>query len=161
MPGSQYKVPNVPSIKETIVIRDGWDRIRYALIFEGILIVLFGAAMALVTGRDLIQTGGLALALSLLALVVNLGFNYLYDRVDIAFGRVPTERTRLGRIVHAIAFEFTLVLLGLPLIMWWLKVGAWQALALDVSLMVFVVIYTYFFTLAYDRVFPVVQPRVH
>jgi len=158
MPDGLQNALDPPSIRQTIVIRGGWDRVRYALIFEAILILLFGAALALVTGRDLLDTGGLALSLSLLALVANLGYNYVYDRVDVAFGRVPTERTRTGRIVHAFGFELTLVVLGLPLVMWWLDLGFWHALALDVSAMVFVVIYTYFFTLAYDRVFPVAQP---
>lgn len=145
-------------MKSAIVVRGGWDRVRYALIFEGILIVLFGAAMSLVTGHDMLDTGGLALVLSILALVTNLVYNFVYDRVDVAFGRVPTERTRMGRVVHAVGFEFTLVVLGLPLMMWWLDLNFWQALALDVTAMVFVVIYTYFFTLAYDRIFPVAQP---
>jgi hypothetical protein len=33
-------------MKQAIVIRGGWDRVRYALICEAILIVLFGAATA-------------------------------------------------------------------------------------------------------------------
>jgi len=148
----------VPPIGQTIVIRGGWDRVRYALIFETILIGLYGAATALVTGRALQDTSSLAVALSILALVVNFGYNYVYDRIDVAFGRVPTERTRMGRTVHAIGFESTLVVLGLPVIMWWLDLNFWQALALDVGAMAFVVVYTYFFTLAYDRLFPLAQP---
>lgn len=158
MSDSLQKAVNAPSTKPAIVVRGGWDRIRYALIFEGILIVLFGAAMSLVTGHDMLDTGGLAVVLSILALVTNLVYNYVYDRVDVAFGRVPTERSRTGRVVHAIGFELTLIVLGLPLMMWWLDLNFWQALALDVATMVFVVIYTYFFTLAYDRILPVAQP---
>jgi len=158
MSDSTQKELNAPLTKPAIAVRGGWDRIRYALIFEGILIVLFGAAMALVTGRDMLDTGGLAVALSILALVTNLLYNFVYDRIDVAFGRVPTERSRMGRVAHAIGFELTLVILGLPLIMWWLDLDFWRALALDVTAMVFVVIYTYFFTLAYDRIFPVAQP---
>jgi uncharacterized membrane protein len=63
-----------------------------------------------------------------------------------------------GRILHAVGFEFTLVILCVPIIMWWMAWGWWQAIAFDVAAMAAIVIYTYFFTLAYDRIFPVVQP---
>jgi len=44
------------------------------------------------------------------------------------------------------------------LLTWWMNWTVWQALALDVVAMAGVVVYTYFFTLAYDRLFPIEQP---
>ncbi len=137
--------------------RSGWDRLRYALLFEAILVVAIGSALALLSERPLLYTGGLGLVLSLIALVVNLVYNYSFDRVDVAFGRIPTERSTTGRIIHALLFEALLVVVGLPVIMLWMQWNWLQALTFDIAVMAAVVVYTYVFTLTYDRVFPVVQ----
>ncbi|MDJ0708953.1 MAG: PACE efflux transporter [Woeseiaceae bacterium] len=141
-----------------IVIRTGLDRLRYALLFEGILVALFSAAMVLMFERNLFEMGAFSLTLSLLALVVNFVYNYVYDRIDVRNGRIPTERSRPGRVAHAVGFEFTLVVINLPIIMWWMHWSFWQALTFDVIAMAAVVVYTYYFTLVYDRVFPLAQP---
>lgn len=141
-----------------IVIRTGLDRLRYALLFEGILVVALSVAMALLFERSLFDVGALSVVLSLIALLVNFVYNYAYDMNDVRHGRVPTERSRGGRAVHAIGFEFTLVLVNLPIFMWWMNWSWGQALMFDVSAMAAIVAYTYVFTLAYDRVFPITQP---
>lgn len=141
----------------SIVIRSGLDRVRYALLFEAIIVVLFGVFVALFTQHDIVATGSLAIALSVIALLVNFVFNSFYDRVDVRYGRVPTERSTLQRVIHAVLFEFVLVLFCLPVIMWWLGMQWWEALLLDLIAMAAVVVYTYYFTLAYDQVFPVRQ----
>ena len=141
-----------------VVVRTGLDRLRYALLFEGVLVALFSAIAALLFERSLLSMGALSIALSLVALAINLGYNYLFDRLDVRNGRIPTDRSRNWRIVHALGFEATLVIVNLPLVMWWMGWNVWQALALDIVAMAGIVVYTYFFTLAYDRVFPIEQP---
>lgn len=141
-----------------IVIRTGLDRLRYALLFEGILVVVLSIAMVLLFDRSLLDMGALSVVLSLIALLVNFIYNYAYDKYDVGHGRIPTERSKAGRILHALGFEFTLVLVNLPVIVWWMKWTLWQAVALDVVAMAAVVVYTYFFTLVYDRLFPITQP---
>jgi len=140
-----------------IVIRTGLDRLRYALLFEGILVVALSTTMALMFDRGLFEMGALSVVLSLIALIINFIYNYAYDKNDVRHGRVPTERSRGGRIVHALGFEFILVLVSLPVIMWWMKWSLWRALVFDVAAMAAIVVYTYFFTLAYDRLFPIGQ----
>jgi uncharacterized membrane protein len=143
-----------------IVIRTGLDRLRYALLFEGILVVLFTAAMVLVFDRGLLSMGSLSVVLSLVALATNFAYNYIVDRIDVRYGRIPTERSRMGRILHAVGFEFTLVIVGVPIIVWRMQWGWWQAIVFDAIAMAAIVIYTYFFTLAYDRIFPIAQACV-
>ena len=140
-----------------IVIRSGPDRVRYALMFEAGIIIVFGVFASVTMDRDFTTTGSLGVALSVIALVVNLVFNSIYDRIDARRGRVPTERNTSQRIVHAVLFELLLVVISLPVIVWWLGIGWWQALLLDAVMMLAVVIYTYYFTLTYDRLFPVPQ----
>ena len=142
-----------------IVIRTGLDRLRYALMFEGLLVAIFSVAMFVMFERGLLDMGAFSVTLSLIALAVNFIYNSIYDRIDVRFGRIPTERSRGWRIVHALGFEFTLVVVNLPIIMWWMQWSFWQALGFDIIAMAVVVIYTYYFTLAYDRVFPIQQPE--
>lgn len=141
-----------------IVVRTGLDRLRYALLFEGILIVIFTLAMASLFSHGVLSMGTLSVILSLIALLINFVYNYVFDMFDVRHGRIPTERSRNWRIVHAIGFEATLVLCNLPLLMWWMEWNLWTALSVDVVAMAVVVVYTYFFTLAYDGIFPVEQP---
>lgn len=144
-----------------IVIRTGLDRLRYALLFEGILVALFAVTTTLIFDRGLLSMGALSVVLSLIALAINFVYNYFFDRFDVRHGRIPTERSRQWRVVHALGFEATLVVINLPVLMWWMDWTFWQALVLDVIAMAGIVIYTYFFTLAYDRVFPIVQPSAN
>lgn len=141
-----------------IVIRTGLDRLRYALLFEGILVVALSVAMALLFDRSLFETGALSITLSLIALAINFIYNYAFDKFDVRQGRVPTERRVGWRIVHAIGFETTLVLVNLPVFIVWMGWSVWQALLFDVTAMAAIVVYTYFFTLAYDYMFPIAQP---
>jgi uncharacterized membrane protein len=141
-----------------IVIRTGMDRVRYALLFEGILVALFAVLAALLFDRSLLSMGALSIVLSLIALAINFFYNYVFDHFDVRNGRIPTERSRRWRIIHALGFEATLVVINLPLLMWWMGWSVWQALVLDIVAMAGVVVYTYYFTLAYDRLFPIRQP---
>ena len=140
-----------------IVIRTGLDRIRYALLFEGILVLLTAVVTALLFDRGIWSMGALWVLISLVALAVNYVYNYCFDYFDVRNGRIPTERTRPWRIVHALGFETTLVIINLPLLMWWMNWTLWAALAFDIVAMAAIVVYTYYFTLAYDRLFPVEQ----
>ncbi len=143
-----------------IAIRGRWDRLRYVLAFEGLLIVMLAPLLAFLFDREVTDTGALALVLSLMAMVLNYVYNAVYDRVDVHYGRVPTERKPIGRMIHAVGFESTLVVTTLPVVMWWLRIGWWQALLMDLALMAGIVVYTFVFTRTYDRLFPVPQPGV-
>lgn len=143
----------------SVRIRGGLDRVRYALLFEAILIVLMGVALWLLSDQPFIETGVLAVILSVIAVFVTLIYNYVLDRVDAHFGRVPTERSMIGRIGHALGLEIVLVGTSLPAVMWWMNWRFWKALTFDLAAIAFVLVYTYLFTYAYDKAFPVPQDR--
>lgn len=142
-----------------IIIRSGWDRVRYTLLFELILVSSSTAIIALILDRDVLDTGYFALLLSLTAMVTNYLYNYAFDRYDVSQGRIPTERSIKFRLVHAVGFELLLLTITLPLVMWWLQLSFLQALLLDISMMAAVVVYTFLYGIAYDKAFPIVQPR--
>ena len=107
-------------MQSTIVTRSGWDRIRYTSLFEAILHDAMGAALAMLSEQSMLETGALAIILSVIAMIVSVVFNEVYDRVDARYGRVPTERSFMGRALHAVAFESILVIVSMPFIMWWM-----------------------------------------
>jgi uncharacterized membrane protein len=58
------------------------------------------------------------------------------------------------RVVHAAGFELGLLLVTLvPVFAWWLNVGLWQALVMDLWLVVFFLTYTFVFNWVFDHVF--------
>lgn len=143
---------------ESVAMRSGWDRLRYTLVFEAILIITVGWGMAAFLDEDSAETMGLVLVLSIKAMLINLVYNYAFDRFDAARGRLATQRSTAWRLIHALGFELTLTLTSLPILMWWLSLGWWQALTMDLVIMTFVVAFTYVYTLAYDRLFPLSLP---
>jgi uncharacterized membrane protein len=145
---------------DNVTLRTGKDRLRYSLIFEGTLMMMLIPAGAMFFDKPAADIGLLSIILAIKALVVSLVFNWVFDRIDAQHGRVSSERSTAGRILHAVGFEMTLVATSMPFFMWLLDLTLLEALATDLVIMTFVVIYTYFYTLAYDRMFPVHKAQV-
>ena len=91
---------------------------------------------------------------------MNFIYNYYFDRFDVSQGRIPTERSTKWRIIHATGFELILTCTSLPLFMWWLDISFLPALMMDIGMVLFVLLFTFCYTLAYDKIFPVAQPGV-
>lgn len=141
-----------------VTLRSGRDRLRYTIMFEVSLMAFLIPAGAAFFGKGLADIGLLGLVLSLKAMLVNLIYNWIFDKFDARNGRVSSDRSPLGRIIHAVGFEVFLLITSLPIYCWWLDLTILQAIMTDIVVTSFVVAYTYAFTLGYDRVFPVV-PR--
>lgn len=121
------------------------------------MLVLIPAG-ALLLDKSLADIGLFGLILSIKAMLVSLIFNWAMDHLDARRGVCASDRTLFGRIVHALGFELSLLTTSLPLYVWWLEITLLQALAADLFVTSFVVLYTYAFTLGYDRLFPI-TPR--
>lgn len=141
-------------MQEKTVLRSGRDRLRYTLTFEASLMAMLIPVGTVFFDISLAEIGLLGVILSSKAMVLNLGYNWAFDRMDAKAGRISSERSHFGRILHALGFELTLMTTSLPLLMFWLQIGAFEALATDLVVTSFVVAYTYVFTLLYDRAFP-------
>ena len=59
----------------------------------------------------------------------------------------------LRRVMHALGFEGGLALMLIPLMAWWFGVGLWQALVMDLGLLLFFLVYTFVFNWGFDRLF--------
>lgn len=129
------------------------DRLRMALGFEGIGLLLLVPVSSWLLHKSALELGGLAVLMSLLATWWNYQFNQWFDRYYLA-PRGRNVKTQPERIGHAIGFELGLLLAFLPLTAWYLDVSLWQALWLDIGFMLFYLLYGYGYHWAYDWVFP-------
>jgi uncharacterized membrane protein len=128
-----------------------WRRVVYVSLYEVLAIALAGLGLMLMSGESLLASGALATATSAVAVVWNLVFNSLFERWE---ARQPVKgRSVQRRVAHALAFEAGLVLMLVPLIAWWLGIGLWEALVMDLALVVFFLVYTFAFNWAFDEVF--------
>ncbi len=147
-------------MKKQVVIRNKADRLRYVIVFELILISILAPLGAYVLDKSLVDVGLLSIVLSVKAMLFGYLYNWCFDRIDARAGRVPTQRSLAGRILHAVGFECGLVMTSLPIVMWWLQMTLFQALVMDIAVTSIVVVYTFIFTYCYDWLFPVSQPEV-
>lgn len=141
-------------MSDAVILRSARDRLRYSLSFEITLMALLVPAGALFFDKALGEIGLLALVLSGKAMLWHLIYNWIFDRWEAGKGRIASNRNWRWRMVHAVGFEVTLMLTSLPIYMLWLGIGLLEALSLDIVVTSFVVVYTYVFTLGYDRMFP-------
>jgi uncharacterized membrane protein len=132
-------------------LQGAWRRVVYLGLYEVLAIALAGVGLMLMSGESLLASGALAAATSAVAVLWNLVFNSLFERWE---ARQPKKgRSVKRRLAHAVAFETGLVLMLVPLIAWWLGIGLWEALVMDMALVFFFLVYTFVFNWAFDAVF--------
>jgi uncharacterized membrane protein len=123
----------------------------YVTLYEAIAIAVCSVAFALWSGQGLWRASALSAAASAVAVAWNLVFNTAFEAWE---ARQPVRgRSLARRAAHALGFEGGLVLFLVPLIAWWLQVGLWQALMMDLALVVFFLVYTFAFNWAFDHTF--------
>ena len=83
-------------MKTNIVIRTGKDRLRYTFLFEMLLIAILAPVGAFVLDRPVFDVGFLAVVLAAKAMIVGLGYNWLFDLWDVRANRIPSERSLGG-----------------------------------------------------------------
>ncbi|MNT34178.1 Bacterial Transmembrane Pair family protein [compost metagenome] len=109
------------------------------------------AGLALMSDAGLGHSGLLAVGASVIAVIWNLTFNALFERWESR--QAVRGRSLKRRIAHAIGFEGGLIAFLVPMLAWGLGVSLWQALVMDLGLVVFFLVYTFVFNWAFDRVF--------
>lgn len=121
--------------------------------FEAIGLLLSIPLAALTFGLDLGKTSVLGVIGATMATVWNYLFNLMFDH---ALKKISgsTRKSIKARFVHAVSFEFGLMLAFLPVIAWWMGVGLFEALVIDIAFVVFYLVYAFVFTWTYDLVFP-------
>lgn len=141
-------------MEQKVVVRNGMDRLRYVILFELLLVAGLVPLGAVVFQQPMHNIGLLAAVLSLKAMLVSLLYNWAFDQIDARAGRVSSQRSLLGRIIHAVGLEVWLVLTSMPIVIWWLGVTIPQAILMDLTVSTIVMVYTFIYSWGYDRLFP-------
>jgi len=126
-------------------------KIVYVSLYEAIAIVAASFGFSLMSGQALGLAGPLAVACSVVAVSWNLVFNSLFELWESR--QAVKGRSVARRVAHALGFEGGLVVILVPVVAWWLDVSLWSALAMDLGLVVFFLVYTFVFNWVFDHVF--------
>ena len=126
-------------------------KIVYVSLYEAFAIVAATLGLAGMSGQGLPVAGMVAVATSAIAIVWNLVFNTLFERWEAR--QTVRGRSVARRLAHAIGFEGGLTVFFVPLMAWWFGTTLWQALLMDLGLLLFFLVYTFVFHWVFDRVF--------
>ena len=130
------------------------DRIRHTFLFEIIGIAICTPIASWVLNKGLIQIGVLSIVLSLSAMCLNYVFNLVFDLALIRLGKAVNVRPLWMRVLHAILFEASLMVLTIPMVAWWLGMTLWTAFFTDLGFTLFFIVYTFIYNWVYDVIFP-------
>lgn len=124
-----------------------WERILHAVGFEAIAVGVCAPVGAWLMDRSMVQVGALAVMLSSVAMLWNIIYNSLFDRLS--------PLTRAGRSLkvracHALGFEAGFILIGVPIAAWMLDLTLLQALVLELGFFLFFLPYTMLYNWLYD-----------
>ena len=125
------------------------ERFFYAFLFEVLAIGISSPLAAWVFNHSLSDMGVVSIVIAIMALLLNMAYNSLFDYL---LKKYQASKTTRVRVLHAVGFEFTLLLMSIPFIAWYLDISLWDALVLDLGFILFYLPYTYIFNLVYDVV---------
>lgn len=126
-------------------------KLVYVTAYEIIGMAISALGLALLSGHAPSSTGPLAVVITSIAVSWNFIYNYLFEWWESR--QASRTRTLKRRILHAVGFQLTLVVYLIPLIAWWMGITLWQALLLDMALIVIIPCYTFLFNWAFDKLF--------
>jgi len=124
------------------------ERLIHSILFEIMLITIFTFVLKCITNQGTSKVFILVISLSIIAVVWNFIFNFIFDKYVIGDRE---KRTLKIRSIHAILFEIGLILPTLPLIAFSLKIGLIEAFLMDIGFIIFVLIFTVVYNYIYDR----------
>ncbi|WP_323764934.1 PACE efflux transporter [Marinovum sp.] len=134
-------------------MRSPLDRLRHALSFEIIALIIVVPLGALIFGFPMQDIGVVGVVSATLATLWNLVYNYGFDLI-LKRRSGTTQKTPRQRVLHAVLFEAGLLLVLLPFIAWYLGISLWTAFVMDISFAGFYLVYALAFNWLYDWLFP-------
>lgn len=135
-------------------MRTKGDRIRHAVGFEVLGILLCSPLASWLLGTPLGHIGVFTVVLATCAMVWNYFYNLGVDKFMMRYLR-RLNKTFWERVAHSVGFEAGFLLVSLPFTAWWMDMSIMAAFLLDLGVAIFYLVYAFFYNLAYDRLFPV------
>ena len=130
------------------------DRVRHALAFEIIGLVIFIPLFSWLLQKNVSEMGVLGVVSAFTATSWNFIYNWGFDLAMLRWAGT-LHKTVAMRVLHSVLFEAGLIVLLIPFIAWYLDISLWAALLMDIAIVVFYLVYAFFFNIAYDRLFPI------
>ncbi len=135
-------------------MRTTLDRIRHALSFEIIGLLIVAPLVGWAFDMPVHDIGAVAVVSATVATVWNYGYNLMFDRIRLRIAG-HTRKTPALRVIHAVLFEAGLLVVLMPFVALYLGVSLAQAFLIDLSFAGFYLVYAFAFNWAYDLVFPI------
>lgn len=123
------------------------ERILHALGFEALAIIISAPIASWLMDKPIWQMGALAILLSTTAMLWNIIYNAIFDRLWPA---TRFKRTLLVRVFHALGFEGGFIGIGLPVVAFWLNISLFDAFMLEIGFFLFFLPYTIAYNWLYD-----------
>lgn len=130
------------------------DRVRHALMFEIIGLMIITPVAAFLFKQPMTHMGVVGIGSATIATVWNFLFNVGFDHGMRRMVGHTNKSLRI-RLLHTVMFELGLLIFLLPPIAWYLDMTLLETLKLDLAIVAFYLVYNFVFNIAYDRVFPV------
>ncbi|PJG85550.1 PACE efflux transporter [Conservatibacter flavescens] len=125
------------------------ERIFHAILFEVFAVLLTVLLMAYFTDHSTALLSGTIIAISLIAMLWNMVFNWVFDK----FHTGPREkRSLLTRVLHVVLFEGGLLIATIPLVAFVLNVSLWEAFVMDIAMTIFITVYSFIYNYLYDQI---------
>ena len=124
-------------------------RIIHALSYEIVLLVIIAIALSFIFEVPMEIVGSLGVAMAVTSVIWNMIFNHFFEKFE---KKRKLKRTIGVRILHAIGFEGGLMLATIPMVAYAMNMSIWQAVLLDLSMTLCILVYTFIFQWCYDYV---------
>ena len=121
------------------------------LLFELIGLIIFIPIAALVLHKDLTHVGVVGVLISLSAMLWNFIYNWMFDIVEFKLGGNRFGRGIFLRCLHALLFELGLLIVTVPMVAHFLDMTMLNAFLIDISFVVFFLIYAFIFNWCFDQ----------
>lgn len=135
------------------------DRIRHVTAFQIIGMAISIPGTALLFNQPVEHMGIVGVVSATTATAWNFIYNLLFDHVMLRV-RGSVIKTTPIRFLHTALFEVGLITTLVPFIAWYLGTTLIEALAMDLAIVGFYLVYAFVFNIGYDLLFPVDERRV-
>ena len=128
-------------------------RIIHIIGFEIFGILIFTPFAMLVLNESIFNIGVMAVVISLMAMVWNFIYNYIFDLVESSLDGHRSTRKISMRLLHALLFEVGLLIVTVPFVAYWLEMNLVAALLVDIGFVVFYLVYAFFYNYIFDKIY--------
>jgi uncharacterized membrane protein len=130
-----------------------WVRIVHTIGFEVFGVVIFTPFAVFVLNKSVFEIGILAVVISVIAMIWNFIYNYIFDSIEGSFGHHRSKRKLIMRVMHALLFEIGLLVVTLPLVAYWLDMSLIKALLVDIGFVIFYIVYAFVYNYIFDKIY--------